>query len=136
MQGAWAAFRDCGWASWLCLLIGLAGTCAAIVGVALLASNGRRGSALVGAVAIALAALSLGSGVVGRQAGLGNMEQALAAVNDPSMVMRIRAEGTKEANQCVFVGASTGALPFLLGAITLGIGFALKRDASGPSTRA
>lgn len=136
MQSVWAAFRDCGWASWLCLLLGLAGTCAAIVGVALLASNGRRGSAVVGGVAIALAVLALGSGVVGRQAGLGNMEEALAAVNDPSMVLRIRAEGTQEANQCVFVGAGTGALPFLLGAMTLAIGFARKRDASGPSTPA
>jgi hypothetical protein len=132
MQLAWAAFRDCGSASWLCLLLGLAGTGAGILGVVLLASSGRRVSAIVGGVAVALGALALGSGVIGRQAGLGNTEEALAAVSaDPSMVTRIRAEGRREANQCVVVGAGAGALPFLLGAITLGIGFALKNDANG-----
>jgi hypothetical protein len=133
MQVAWAAFRDCGWASWLCLLIGFAGTGAGIVGVGLLACVAwRRGASAIGVVALALGVLALGSGLLGRQTGLGNTEAALASAGiDPSQMMRIRAEGAREANQCVFIGAGTGAVPFVLGAITVGIGLALRRESNG-----
>jgi hypothetical protein len=129
MHAAWEAFHDCGWAAWLCLLIGLLGTCVGVLGVALLATNRRSAAQAVGAFAIGVGILSFGAGVLGRVTGMRNVEAALSSGTiEPSLAAEIRAEGTHEAGQCVTVGAGCGALPVLLGALAAGIGLALQKE--------
>lgn len=43
------------------------------------------------------------------------------------MKARILEEGPREASQCIAVGASTGALPLLLGGAALGFGLVLRK---------
>jgi hypothetical protein len=123
------AFRECGWAAWLCLLIGFAGSGVGLVGVVLLAAKQRGAAMGAGVIAVALGALAMGAGVVGQQSGLSRMEAALSGTSiDPSQKERIRAVGTLEASRCISVGAGTGALPFLLGAVAVGLGLALRKQ--------
>lgn len=122
------SLRDCGWAAWLCVLIGLAGTLAGLVGVVLGAFRKRGPASFLGVVAIALGLLAVGTGMGGRVLAESKVESVLvgAAIN-PSMKERIRAEGMAEASQCVVIGGFTGALPFLLGAVAMAIGLALQK---------
>src|SRR5262249_55930128 len=122
MHDMWMAFRECGWASWLCLLIGFGGIAAGFVGVVLLATKARGAAWIVGSIAVMLGFGAIGVGVLGRQMGLARMEEALEGDGiDPSQKATIRAIGTEEAGQCVKVGVGTGALPFLLGALAVGV---------------
>ncbi len=124
------ALRECGWAAWLCLLIGFAGAGVGIVGVILLATKARGAAMGAGVVALALGVLAVGTGIFGQQSGLARMESAISGTSiDPSQKERIRAVGTVEAAQCVSVGVATGALPFLMGAIAVGLGLALRKPA-------
>ncbi|HEY4118379.1 MAG TPA: hypothetical protein VGM56_11005, partial [Byssovorax sp.] len=104
MHDAWNAFRDCGWASFICVFIGLVGLVTGLVGVALLAASKRRAASMVGLVAVALGVLSVGAGVVGRQTGLARTEAAVSGASvDPAQKARILAVGGEEANQCLKV---------------------------------
>jgi|HubBroStandDraft_2_1064218.scaffolds.fasta_scaffold1442555_1 hypothetical protein len=126
------AFRECGWAAWLCLLIGFVGIGVGIAGLVLLATKARKAATVAGVVALALGFLAMGAGLLGRQSGLAVMEAAISGTSvDPSQKERIRALGTAEAAQCVNVGAATGALPFLMGAVAVGLGLALRKPSVG-----
>ena len=131
MHEAWLSFRECGWASFLCLLIGVLGMGVGFVGVVLLATRARGAAWIVGAVAAVLGVLALGAGLLGRATGLQRTEAAISGSSvDPSQKERIRAIGAEEASQCIAVGAATGALPFLTGALALGIGLSLRKKPS------
>jgi hypothetical protein len=128
MHAAYESFRECGWASFLCVLIGMMGVVVGLVGVVLLATKARNGAWIVGTVALALGVLSLGAGLLGRATGLARTEAALSGASvDASMKERIRAQGMEEANQCISVGAAAGALPFVMGALAVGIGLAVRK---------
>jgi hypothetical protein len=132
MHSAYESFRDCGWAAWLCLLIGLAGAAAGVLGVALFAGKVRGAARVFGILALAAGVLSLGTGLVGRETGLSRTRAAVSGESiDPSQRARILALGAEEANQCIAVGAATGALPFILGALAVGLGLALQKEAAG-----
>ncbi len=128
MSTAWTMFRDCGSAAWLCLFLGIVGTAGGALGVAFGALKKRGPAQLLGAVAIAFGALSFGAGIVGRMSGERMTEAAIASGGiDPDQKERIRAIGKNEAGQCVSVGAAAGAFPFLLGALAVGLGLALRQ---------
>jgi hypothetical protein len=130
MHSVWMAFRECGWPSWLCLLMGLAGLAAGFVGLVLLATKLRGAAWIAGGIAVFLGLSTVGVGVVGRQVGLAKVEAILGDPDlgiDPSQLERIRAAGYQEASQCVSVGAGAGALPFVMGAFAVGIGLALRK---------
>src|SRR5277367_3865602 len=115
------AFQECGWAAWLCLLIGFVGSGVGLAGLVLLATKVRGVAAVAGGVAIALGVLAVGAGFFGQHTGLAMTEAALSGDSvDPAQKERIRAVGTAEAGQCVKVGAATGALPFVMGAVAVG----------------
>jgi hypothetical protein len=125
------SFRDCGWTAWLCLLIGLIGLACAGLGVALGAFRKRTAAQILGGMAVALGLTAAGMGVVGRTLAESKVESVLVGSSiDPSQKERIRAEGMREASVCVAVGAGTGALPFLLGVLALGLGLALQKPAA------
>jgi hypothetical protein len=126
------AFRECGWAAWLCLLIGFAGIGVGLVGVILLATKARGAATGAGVAAIALGVLAVGTGLFGQHTGIARMEAAISGTAiDPSQKERIRAVGNAEAGQCVAVGAATGALPFVMGAIAVALGLSLRKPPAG-----
>jgi hypothetical protein len=79
------AFRDCGMASWLSLLIGLAGAAAGVVGLVLLGTTKRGAARVAGAVAALLGVLALVTGVVGRQM---HLSEVTAATSGAFIVTR------------------------------------------------
>ena len=95
----------------------------------MIAATRARGAAkTLGAVAAGVGVLAMMTGLLGRQSGLGRMEEALAGDSiDPSQKVLIRKVGTEEANQCLAVGAGTGALPLVLGLMAVGLGISARR---------
>lgn len=130
MHAAVDAILDCGWAAWLCVLIGLVGAGAGVAGLVLVRTRARAAARVVGVVAIVLGILALVTGVAGQRLALWKIAAATSSeFLDPAQARRVRAEGAREAGQCVVVGVATGALPFVLGAVAVGIGFAAAKKA-------
>jgi disulfide bond formation protein DsbB len=131
MHASWMAFRECGWPSFLCLLIALIGLGVGFLGVILLLTRSRNAAAILGVVAIVLGVATLGAGFIGRQRGLALSEAAVSDTSfDPSQRARILAMGEAEATQCIKVGSVMGALPFLLGALAAAVGLATRKNAA------
>jgi hypothetical protein len=121
-------FQECGWTAWLCLLIGLVGVGAGLLGFVLLGAKVRVGAWIAGGAAIVLGVTAVGAGLLGQQLGLRATESAVAGESvDASQKARILAVGAEEAAQCVKVGAAAGALPLVMGALAVGIGLALRQ---------
>jgi hypothetical protein len=131
MHDAYEAFRDCGWAAWLCLLIALPAVTAALIGLVLLVTKARGGAWVASSLAVTLGLCALATGFFGRQNDIAKFMGATSSVNlDPALRDRIRAEGLKEANQCIKIGGVTGGLPLALGAIAIAIGLATRSATS------
>lgn len=138
MAGGWWIFQECGWPSWLCLLLAaLAFTLVVIAfGAALL---GARTSLLLAWLALGFSLSPLGMGAAGVEVGRARVDRALSGpFVDTSQSERIRAEGYREAGSCVAVGGAFSALPLLLAAATLATAYALRRKppVQAPSGRA
>jgi hypothetical protein len=139
MHDVWMVFLECGWASWICLLVAMPavafGLAAVVTGRARregddATTRGRRASLsrTLGVVAMVLGGGSLLIGVAGRQMGLMKVMSATSSqAIDPGQRDRIRAEGLREANGCVAVGGAAAALPFVLGAIAIATGAAARK---------
>jgi hypothetical protein len=96
-----------------------------VVALAMLGGRSGRAARIAGLVAVVLGVGAAGVGALGRQSGLANVERALATPDiDDQLKARVRAQGTKEANECVEIGAEAGALPILLGASAIAMGLA------------
>jgi hypothetical protein len=131
MNGALEAFKECGWAAYLCLFIGALGVTTGFVGALMLLTRSRRGASVLGGVALALGLAAVGAGILGRQRGLAATDAALSGDDvDPSMKERIRAQGELEANQCVKVGGAAGGLPIVLGVLAVSAGLVTRKAAS------
>lgn len=129
MHSVLEAFKACGWAAWLALLAGTAGIGTGLVGAAMLATKARGFAWIPGAVAVLLGLGAVSVGLLGRSMGLARVDEALGYPGveiDATQREMIRRVGTEEANQCVTIGASLGALPFVIGAAAVGIGLALR----------
>jgi hypothetical protein len=127
MHEAWEAFKECGWAAWLCVLIAMPALAAGVVGLAL---RGRHvAGRVLGILAIALGVTTIAVGFAGRELGIATTEAALSGAGiDPAQKARIREVGRAEAGQCVAVGGAMGALPFVLGVIALALGMASRDE--------
>jgi hypothetical protein len=125
-------FLDCGWSAWLCLLFFLPALGAGIAGL-MLAKRSPTAARAAGIVAMTVGAFAVATSVLGRQSGISKTMAAVSgAAVDPSQRARIIAVGTDESNQCLKVGAFTGGLPFVLGAMALAMGgAALRKRAPG-----
>lgn len=122
------AFRDCGAFAFLCLLIAAAGMTAAFVGVVLLLTKARRAAWIPGIIAVLAGFGAIGAGVLGRQLGMARVEAAVATPGlEERDIRMLRAEGEKEANQCVKIGFATGSLPFLLGGVAVAVGLVVRK---------
>ncbi|WP_437544867.1 hypothetical protein WME97_37215 [Sorangium sp. So ce367] len=129
MLGVLEAFKACGWAAWLALLAGTAGIGIGLAGAGMLATKARGMAWIPGAVAVLLGLSAVSVGLLGRSMGLARVEEALGYPGveiDATQREMIRRVGTEEANQCVNIGASLGALPLVIGAAAVGIGLALR----------
>ena len=129
MLGVLEAFKGCGWAAWLALLAGTVGIGSGLVGAAMLSMKARGFAWIPGAVAVLLGFSAISVGLLGRAIGLARVKEVLSYpgveidATQREMIWRV---GTEEANRCVTVGASLGALPIVIGAAAVGIGLALR----------
>lgn len=133
MHSAFEVFKDCGWAAWLCVLLGFAGIAAGFVGLVFLLTRARSVAFIPGAIGLLLGGGAIGMGLVGQQWGLSRMEAALTSARgeiDPSQEQRIREQGSLEAGHCLTVGFGTGALPFVMGGLAVAIGLVVRKKAS------
>ncbi|HET7539622.1 MAG TPA: hypothetical protein VFK05_07115 [Polyangiaceae bacterium] len=129
MAKAWWAFQECGWPSWLCLLLTLLGfaLAVAVFGAALLRA---RTSVLLGWMALGFALSPLAAGALGQESGRAKVDGVLSAPSiDATQRERIRLEGYREAQSCVAVGGALSTPPLLLAAAALVTAYALRRKA-------
>jgi hypothetical protein len=131
MPTIWMEFRNGGWPNWIILLLGLVGIGVTLVALALTAGRTPI-SRWVGIVAVVLAAVISGAGVLGVLAGHTATNRALASgAIHPTQVERIRREGYKESKSCAEFGLAFALLPLLAGAIGI---FAAPRRVVRPAT--
>jgi hypothetical protein len=132
MHQAYMSLVECGSAAFVCLLIGVVGSGLGLLGLLLLATRARGAAPVLGGIAAVLGVTALGVGLLGREMARHKMEDAFASGTvDPSQAAQIRARGTVGADMCISVGATTGALPFVVGALALGVGLSLRKRPKG-----
>ena len=119
-------FRNCGWASFGALGVGILATLVGVVALALGLVKPRTGF-VVGVLALAMSLGAPGVGVLGVLHGRHVVEEATSGGSiSPELKDKIRAMGYEEASQCVPVGASIGSLPFVVALLAMAVGFARK----------
>lgn len=137
MASIWRVFQQCGWPSWLSLLLGLCSL--AFAAVALGAALFRaRAAVLLSWSALALALLPAGVGTIGMALLRAKVDRLLAEEPlDPSQIVSLRREGYEEAAGCVTLGGALSGLPFVLAVIALPTAYTLRRRAepAGTATR-
>lgn len=134
MTGLWMAFRECGVMAFVILFSSVLGLVAAVASLAVVvAVKNRRLAIGVSLVTLLLGVGALGAGAFGQAWGRSVVEKALAGVSSDEAPV-IRAEGYKEAGQCVSLGEGGGALPIVLGLVLLGCSF-LKKEGPGVGPR-
>jgi hypothetical protein len=129
------SFQNCGWASFLMLFMGLMGLTACILALVLTLVRRPVGGMIAAGASIVLAVMSFGTGPLGAMYGRQVTDNALdSGAIDPAQKERIRQQGYLEADSCVQVGLSLGALPLVAGVIALGVGLRARRKlAEGPA---
>lgn len=130
MHGPLEAVKECGWAAFLAIFVGAAGVAVGVIGLVLLATRSRSAAWIPGAIAVLLGLGAVAAGVVGRQIGMSRVEEFVSSPSpdiDPHQRQMMLELGTMEANQCVKVGFTLGALPFVLGLVAVGLGLAVGR---------
>jgi hypothetical protein len=106
--------QEGGWLAWLALLLGVGGALVGAVALMLAAMKSRAAFGL-GVTALILATLAAGSGIAGTLWGKRQVEQALVFVdNDVDRDHLLRA-GHREASNAAIVGVWAAGLPLLLG---------------------
>ncbi len=121
-------FCDCGWASFVILLLTLFGTAVGVIGLVL---GAMRKGALAAGIGIATVCVGLGVGAVGVGGMLHGRSLVEAATSGASLRPdardRIRAQGYKEAQVCVTAGAIHGVFLVLFGTAAAGVALARRR---------
>jgi hypothetical protein len=127
MAGVWQLFQECGWPSWLSLLLGLLAFALSVTafGVALSRSRVR---VLLSWLALSVALLPFGVGAGGMELGRARVDRVLTLpFTDASQRERIRDEGYREAASCVAVGGAFSAPALFLALTALATAYALRR---------
>lgn len=117
--------------SWFCLLASLVALGAAAVAI-VVALVRVRWTKPISWLALVLAFLPAGLGVVGMGLGRAKVDEVLASgAVDSSFSERIRREGYAEASGCVSVGATLSGAPLVMAIIALALAHTLRgRDGS------
>ena len=127
MHSVLRSFNDCGWPAFLCVLIGAVGLILGGVGALLGALKSHTSARVLGGMAVVLGLLAGCTGLVGKVRGESVVAEVTAGNNiSPDQRERIRAEGMKEAAQCVTIGLGTAALPVVLGVLAVALGMGLQ----------
>lgn len=123
MASVWQTFQMAGWTAYLCLLLAILGVPLSLLAVGLVVARTRaaRGLAL-GVLCFGLLAPAVGA--FGMYRGRALVDSVLADV-EPALRGRIRDQGYYEAEQALYVGLAAGSLPFVLGAVSLGLSFVI-----------
>jgi hypothetical protein len=122
------SFRNCGWASFVMLFLGLLGLGACVLALVLTLVRRPVGAIIAAGAGVALALMSFGAGPIGAMYGRQVTDNALdTPAIDPAVKERIRTVGYAEANACVSVGFSIGAMPLVAGVIALGVALRAKK---------
>jgi len=127
MARNWWAFQECGWPSWLSLLLSALAFAFSIAafGLALLRAHAPVGMAWL---AVGFALSPLGMGAMGEQIGRSRVDRVISGpFADASQRERIRAEGYREARSCVAVGSTLSVPSLLLASVALASAYALRR---------
>jgi hypothetical protein len=126
------SFRNCGWASFVMLFMGLMGLTACVLALVLTLMRRPVGGMISAGASLLFAVMSFGTGPLGAMYGRQVTDSAIETV-DPALREKIRQVGYQEADSCVDVGISLGAMPLVAGVIALGVAFrAKKKLAEGP----
>jgi hypothetical protein len=120
------SFRECGWAAYAALGAGILVTLFGAVAFGLALLKPRTG-VIAGIAALAMSLAPGGVGLLGMFWGRHQTDSILASgVISPDRVDEIRAMGYQEAGQCVPVGMSIGALPFVMAGAAIAVGVVKK----------
>ncbi len=133
MSNVWLAFRDCGSTSYvMVMLTAIAMMDAVAAAVVVFGSNARQLGIMLSAITVCLGVGIFGVGEYGQFSGRASLEHVLEQGDiDPDQTERIRAEGIKEAAQCVSIGLGGSALPLLFGLVLL-VTAVTKKEEPGP----
>ena len=124
-------FCDCGWASFVILLVTVLGL---LLGVVALVLGAMRTGWVGAGIAIAVVCLGLVDGAVGVGGMLHGRSRVEAAVSgaslDPTLKRRIMDQGYQEAQTCATAGALNGATLAVFGLAGIGLAMALRKKAA------
>jgi hypothetical protein len=125
------SFKNCGWASFVMLILGLMGLGACILALVLALVRRPVGGIIAAGASILLGLMSFGAGPIGSMYGRQVTDSALDSPDiEPALKERIRTAGYEEASACVSVGLSLGAMPVVAGVIALGVALRAKKKLS------
>ena len=131
------SFKNCGYASFLMLFMGLAGLTACVLALVLTLSRRPVGGMIAAGASVALALMSFGSGPLGAMYGRQVTDSVVdSGAVDPSRREQIRQAGYQEADACIPVGLSLGAMPLVAGVIALAVALRAKKKLAEDPTAA
>jgi hypothetical protein len=126
-------FQECGGASYMILVLALLGISVSVLGLAL-SFRQAKGAALVCGVALTVAAMCFGGGLLASAVDRARVDEAIASPDiDASLRERIRAQGYLESRSCTWLGTLAGALPLVLGSVGLAVALASRRRETAPA---
>lgn len=114
-----------GWTAYVCLLLGIIGIPFSLLAITLTIAR-VRAARLVAILVLCLGGLAPAFGAFGMYRGRAIVDDVLLSpAIEPSNKAKIRQQGYYEAQQALNVGLVCGALPLLLGAVSLALTFAI-----------
>lgn len=120
------SFQNCGWASFVMLFMGLLGLTACVLALVLTLMRRPVGGMISAGAGVLFALMSIGTGPLGAMYGRQVTDSVLETV-DPAQREKIRMQGYQEADSCVDVGISLGAMPLVAGVIALAVALRAKK---------
>ncbi|HLM72071.1 MAG TPA: hypothetical protein VK459_05260 [Polyangiaceae bacterium] len=122
------SFKNCGWASFLMLFMGLMGLTACVLALVLTLMRRPVGGMISAGASLVLALMSFGTGPLGAMYGRQVTDSVVDSnAIDPSRREQIRQMGYQEADACIPVGLSLGATPLVAGVIALAVALRAKK---------
>jgi hypothetical protein len=131
------SFKNCGWASFLMLFMGLMGLTACVLALVLTLVRRPVGGMISAGASLVLALMSFGTGPLGAMYGRQVTDSVVDSnAIDPSRREQIRQMGYQEADSCIPVGLSLGATPLVAGVIALAVALRAKKKLAEDPTAA
>jgi hypothetical protein len=128
------SFKNCGAGALAMLFLGLFGLLACALALLLTMTRRASGGIISAAAAIALALLSFAAGPAFAWYGRGVTDSTVSALGSPGPEQeKLRQMGYAEAESCVSVGLSLGAMPLVAGCIALLVAVRAKKRLASSS---